>query len=76
MRYVMSAGVFKNWPDSHDSLVDVTRVEELRVLKQTEVRQPANLPVVYYMYRLNKLLMIRSARSRGIFWVHAVCYDF
>lgn len=50
MRYVMSAGVFKNWPDSHDSLVDVTRVEELRVLKQTEVRQPANLRLSSIIY--------------------------
>ena len=34
------AGVFKNWPSSNASLVDVTKVEELRVLKQTEVRLP------------------------------------
>ena len=34
------AGVFKNWPSSNASLVDVSKVEELRVLKQTEVSLP------------------------------------
>jgi hypothetical protein len=34
---VVRAGVYKNWPTSSVSLVDVTRVEELRVLRQTEV---------------------------------------
>lgn len=38
----MPAGVFKNWPTSNASLVDVTKVEELRVLKQTEVKSAAN----------------------------------
>ena len=37
----MHAGVFKNWPNSDAHLVDVTRVEEMRVLKQTDVSQPA-----------------------------------
>ena len=40
---LMDAGVFKNWPNSDANLVDVTRVEELRVLKQTDVSQPAEL---------------------------------
>lgn len=31
-------GVYKDWPDEQERLVDVTRVTELRVLERTQVK--------------------------------------
>ena len=63
--------MFKNWPTSNASLVDVTKVEELRVLKQTEVsQQPITCSLLLSLtansvpFPLNALCLLKSLRRQ------------
>ncbi|CAL5222937.1 g5372 [Coccomyxa viridis] len=70
------SGVFKNWPNSDASLVDVTRVEEMRVLKQTDEGGLLIGSAVTQEELIDKLLELTSESSSKLATTSEVASSF